>query len=275
MATFTPQYFAGRKGFGLETDLPVFIFGLPRSGTTLVEQVLASHSQVFGAGELFYCEDLFQSLPKAMPCRASPLDCLGDLKQETARDLAQRHVERLQALDGRALRIVDKTPGNYHFLGLISILFPRARLIHCRRDLRDVALSCWMTDFAQVAWACHPQHIAAHFEAYRRLMEHWQEALPLPVLDLDYEEMVDDPERVARRIVAWCGLEWEAGCMKFHETRRPVRTASAVQVRQPIYRNSVGRWKNYQQEPLSDLFSRVQRSNFLQVDGDVNYNGQR
>ena len=102
-------------------------------------------------------------------------------------------------------------PDNYHFLGPDQRPFPAARLIHCRRDLRDVALSCWMTDFATVAWACNPDHIAAHFEDYRRLMDHWQEVLPLPLLDVDYEEMVEDLEGVARRIVAWCGLEWEAG----------------------------------------------------------------
>ncbi len=255
IATSTPQFFARTSGFGLETDLPVFIFGLPRSGTTLAEQILASHSQVFGAGEPSYCEEMFQSLPKAMLRNDTPLDCLRDLDRKTARDLAERHLDRLRGLDERALRIVDKTPGNYHFLGLISVLFPRARLIHCRRDLRDVALSCWMTDFATVAWACNPQHIAAHFAAYRRLLDHWREVSPLPFLDVDYEELVDDPEGVARRIVAWCGLEWEAGCLKFHETRRPVRTASAVQVRQPIYKSSVGRWKNYQQGPLRELFS--------------------
>ena len=138
-------------------------------------------------------------------------------------------------------------PENYHFLGLISILFPRARLVHCRRDLRDVALSCWMTDFGSVAWACDPEHMAAHFDAYGRLMEHWREVLPSPFLDVDYEEMVADPEGVSRRIVKWCGLEWEPQCLSFHETRRTVQTASAVQVRQPIYKTSVGRWKNYRE----------------------------
>ncbi len=260
IATCTPQFFARMSGFGLETELPVFIFGLPRSGTTLAEQILASHSQVFGAGELYYCEEMFQFLPKAMLRNDTPLECLRDLDRKTARDLAQRHVERLQALDKRALRVVDKTPGNYHFLGLIGTLFPQARLIHCRRDLRDVAVSCWMTDFAGVAWACNPDHIASHFDAYRRLMDHWQDVSPLPFLDVDYEEMVEDPEGVARRIVAWCGLEWEVGCLKFYETRRPVRTASAAQVRQPIYKSSVGRWKNYEAS-LGELFSSVWRSN--------------
>ena len=256
LATFTPQFFARASGFGLETEQPVFIVGLPRSGTTLVEQILASHSRVFGAGELRYCDETFQSLPKAMNRNDTPFDCLPDLDRETARRLAQRHLDRLRALDARALRIVDKMPENYQYLGLIRVLFPRSRLIHCRRDLRDVALSCWMTNFASVPWACDAEQIVSHFEEYSRLMDHWRKVLPAPPLDVVYEELVEDPEGVARRIVKWCGLEWEPGCLRFYETRRPVRTASALQVRRPIYKSSVGRWKNYEKS-LGELFSRV------------------
>jgi tetratricopeptide (TPR) repeat protein len=256
IATCTGEFFARVNGFGVQTEVPVFIFGLPRSGTTLVEQILASHSQVFGAGELFYCEEMFQLLPKSMHRNDTPLECLRILDRETASQLAQQHLERLQSLDKRALRIVDKTPGTYHFLGLIAALFPKARLIHCRRDLRDVAVSCWMTDFARVAWACNANHIASHFEAHRHLMDHWRKVSPLPILDIVYEEMVADLKGVARRVVAWCGLDWESGCLKFHETRRPVRTASAVQVRRPLYATSVGRAKHYEQ-PLAALLTAI------------------
>ena len=258
LATFTPRFFARVSGFGLETELPVFIVGLPRSGTTLVEQILASHSLVFGAGELHYCEETFQSLPKAMNRSDAPLDCLLDLDRETARRLAQRQVDRLRALNERAVRIVDKMPENYQFLGLIRVLFPQARIIHCRRDLRDVALSCWMTNLRSVSWACHPDYIVSHFEEYSRLTEHWRRVLPSPPLDIAYEELVEDLEGVARRIIEWCGLEWEPGCLRFYETQRPVRTASAVQVRRPIYKSSVGRWKHYE-KPLGEFFSRVHR----------------
>ena len=244
------------SGFGLDTELPVFIFGLPRSGTTLLEQILASHSQVFAAGELPYCREMFALLPLAMRRSGTPLECLHGLDRETARHLAQRHLDRLRALDRGALRIVDKRPDNYHYLGLISVLFPRARLIHCRRDLRDVALSCWMTDFARAAWSCDQDCVVSHFRDYSRVMAHWRNVLPSPFLDVDYEETVEDMEGVARRIVKWCGLEWEAGCLRFHETQRPVQTASAIQVRRPLYKTSVGRWKNYE-ALLGDLFSRV------------------
>ncbi len=258
LATFTPQYFARVGGFGLETERPVFIVGLPRSGTTLVEQILASHSQVFGAGEIRYCYETFQSLPKTMNRSDTPFRCLRDLDRGASRCLAQQHLDRLRVLDQRALRIVDKMPDNYHYLGLIRTLFPQSQLIHCRRDLRDVALSCWMTNFTSVPWAYDPDHIVVCFEEYSRLMDHWRKVLPSPPLDVDYEELVEDTEGVARRLVKWCGLEWEPACLHFHQTQRPVRTASAVQVRRPIYRTSVRRWKDYETS-LSGLFSQVRR----------------
>ena len=197
LATCTPEFFARASGFGLETEEPVFIVGLPRSGTTLVEQILASHSRVFGGGELPYGKETFQSLPGAMNRSNAPLQCLSDLDRETARRLAQWHADRLRALDARALRIVDKMPDNYQYLGLLRVLFPRARVIHCRRDLRDVALSCWMTNFTSVPWACDPDQIISQFEAYSRLMAHWRKVLPSPPLDVDYEQIVEDTEGVA------------------------------------------------------------------------------
>jgi hypothetical protein len=159
-------------------------------------------------------------------------------------------------LDRAALRIVDKTPDNYLHLGLLASLFPRAKFIHCRRDLRDVAVSCWMTHFAEVRWANDQQHIAARFHEHQRMMEHWRKVLPAPLLEVDYEEAVADLECVARKLVAWCGLAWEPKCLEFHQAKRPVRTASAVQVRRPIFRTSVRRWKHYEQA-LASLLAQV------------------
>jgi tetratricopeptide (TPR) repeat protein len=258
IAAFTPQFFARTSGFGLETELPVFIVGLPRTGTTLVEQVLASHSHVFAGGELRYCDDTFQALPAAMRRNDAPLECLPDIDRQTAFVLAERHAERLRTLGGKALRVVDKMPRNYQHLGLIRVLFPQAQVIHCRRDLRDVALSCWMTHFASLPWACDPRHIVSYFQEYARLTDHWRTVLPSPPLVVDYERMVEDLETTARRIIAWCGLAWEDRCLRFHETPRAVQTASKTQVRRPIYKTSVGRWRNY--EPwLGELFSRLPR----------------
>jgi hypothetical protein len=130
-------------------------------------------------------------------------------------------------------------------------------LIHCRRDLRDVAVSCWMTHFQEVRWANDQQHIASRFHEYQRTMEHWRKVLPVPLLEVDYEETVADLEGVARKLVAWCGLAWEPTCLDFQQAKRPVRTASAVQVRQPVYRTSVERWKHYEQA-LGPLFARLE-----------------
>ena len=162
---------------GLETRRPVFVFGLPRSGTTLIEQVLASHSRIHGAGELRLARQSFEAIPGLLGRSGPPRDvhCL-PRSDAAVRQLAEQHLEpALAAIDGgRCERIVDKMPDNYLYLGLLAVLFPRAVFIHCRRDLRDVAVSCWMTDFRSIRWANDRDHIAARFRQYRRLMDHWQ-----------------------------------------------------------------------------------------------------
>ncbi len=256
VATFTPELFERTRGFGLDSDLPVFVFGLPRSGTTLIEQVLASHSRVFGAGELRFTHDSLEWLGGRVRNATNLRECMERLDRETAAHIAGQQLKRLRSLNDRAARIVDKMPDNFLCLGWISILFPRAKLIHCRRDLRDVALSCWMTRFRGMPWACDQDHMAAYFADYLRIMNHWRAVLPLGMLEVSYEETVANLEGVARRLLAWCGLEWEPACLEFHRTNRPVRTASVAQVRQPLYSDSVGRWKRY--EPyLGDLFARL------------------
>ena len=252
MATFTPEFFERTRGFGLETSQPVFIFGLPRSGTTLTEQILAAHSQVFGAGELFLAQEDFQSL-RAPSMAGSPFAALAELQPETVRRLAQDHLELLWSCNRTAERIVDKMPGNYQYLGLLAVLFPRAAFIHCRRDLRDVALSCWMNPLP-IPWTNRPEHIVAHFREYQRQMEHWCAVLPIPILEISYEETVADLEGTARRLVDFCGLDWEPACLKFNEGNRAVRTISKVQVREPVYARSVVRWRHYERN-LIDLFT--------------------
>jgi tetratricopeptide (TPR) repeat protein len=245
---------------------PVFVFGLPRSGTTLIEQVLASHSRIHGAGELRLVRRSFEAIPALLERSEWPIHCLPHLDAAAVRRLAEQHLQWLHeqvsmASGGRqppvaAERIVDKMPDNYMYLGLMAAMFPNAVLIHCRRDLRDVAVSCWMTNFRSIPWANDPDHLATRFAQYRRVMDHWRTVLPIPIHEVDYEETVRDLEGVARRLIAACGLEWEPRCLEFHRLRRPVRTASITQVRQPIYKQSVARWKNYEQS-LADLFARL------------------
>ena len=186
-------------------------------------------------------------------------DCFPALDRQAVGRLADQHLERLSAIDGgRHPRIVDKMPDNYMYLGLLSVMFPRAVFVHSRRDLRDVAVSCWMTDFRSIRWANDQTHIASRFQQYHRLMSHWKDVLTCPIHEVNYEETVADLESVARRLVAACGLPWEPACLEFHRTDRPVRTASVMQVRQPVYQRSVARWKHY--EPaLGELFAALPR----------------
>ncbi len=257
IAVFTPEFFERTRGGGLETERPVFIVGMPRSGTSLVEQILASHPRVFGAGELNLVRDSFEAIPGLTGHGAAPIDGVPLLTAESVRRLSRRHLDQLEALDRSADRIVDKMPENALYLGLIAAMFPRARLIHCRRNLRDVALSCWMTHFARVRWACDVDDIGSRIREYRRVMEHWRRVLPVPVLDVEYEAVVSDLDDVAHRLCEWCGLEWDPACLEFHKTGRSVRTTSVAQVRRPLYGTSVGRWRNYERS-LAALFGQIE-----------------
>jgi tetratricopeptide (TPR) repeat protein len=256
LAAFTAAYFERVRGFGVASERPVFIFGLPRSGTTLTEQVLASHSQVFGAGEQAISYEGFKILAGEGGDEKSSFEALARLDADQARHLADRHLDKLRELNADKSHVADKMPDNYLHLGFLATLFPKAKFIHCRRNLRDIAVSCWMTNFRQIRWANDPDHIAARFAEYLRMMEHWRRVQPVPFLEVDYEETVADLEGVARRLVAWCGLDWEPACLTFHEGKRPVRTASVTQVRQPIYKRSVERWRNYE-ESLGGLFAKL------------------
>lgn len=255
--SFDRDFFARTAGAGLESTRPVFVVGLPRSGTTLVEQILASHPLVHGAGELSIGRRIFESLPAILNRPAAATAFVPALDGKVARELALHYeAELLRLAGGSPERVVDKTPDNAMYLGLLLALFPRATVIYCRRDVRDVALSCWMADFRSVFWANHPDHIGSKFRGHARLMAHWQDVLPATIHEVDYEATVADLETVARRLIAAIGLDWHPACLEFHRTKRPVRTSSVVQVRKPIYNRSVARWKRYEHE-LPALFNAV------------------
>jgi len=269
-AAFSSEHFERTAGFGVDTLFPVFVVGMPRSGTTLTEQILARHPRVLGAGERNFATRSFHSL--APPDRARDpvapasataaadraLERLAAIDEAAVRERAEHYLQELAQLDERSgatgvARVVDKMPDNYALLGWILTLFPRARVIHCRRDPRDVALSCWITQFARIQWASRTDDLVDRIRDHQATMGHWRTVLAGRFLEVDYEELVSDQERESRRLVDWIGLEWDDACLSFYDSPRPVRTASVLQVRQPIHRRSVGRWRPYR-ELIPELF---------------------
>jgi len=260
IAAFTAQVIARGQGWGDPDPRPVFVVGLPRSGTTLIEQILASHPKVHGVGELPEVRRVFQSLPELVSRPASdPFDAVAALDPITARAAAHRYLHVLNTLaPPTAVRVLDKMLDNVELLGLIALLWPSARVIVSRRDLRDVAVSCWQIGFASLRWANDYEHIARQFADYQRILGHWRRTKPLEWLDVSYEDLVGDVEGQSRRMVDFLGLEWDPACLQYYSTPRVVRSASQAQVRQPIDSHSVGRWKNYERllEPLFQTLKR-------------------
>jgi hypothetical protein len=245
----TPAFLAGAAAWGNPSELPVFIVGMPRSGSTLVEQIAASHSLVAGMGE---SKALGQAIETTTQ-QFAPL-APGSWDPETARTLADRHLAALAAGARRGLiRVTDKTLDNVLHLGLIAALFPRARVIVCRRDLRDVCLSCYFHQFAdQVSYAYDLVACARRAQAIDRLIAHWRAVLPLRMHEVTYEDLVARPTEETWRLIDFLGLEREAACLEPHRTERAVTTSSVWQVRQPIHANAVGRWRLYRRH-LTDL----------------------
>jgi tetratricopeptide (TPR) repeat protein len=248
----TPQFFADRQGWGHKSDLPVFIVGMPRSGTTLVEQIAASHPDVFGAGELKDISHIANSAGE------DGLTALLKWSADSAMRAAVGQLQRLQALTEGVSRVTDKMPDNVVYLGLIALLFPNARVIICRRDPRDNCLSCFFQNFSERnVWSCDLADCGRRYLAIDRLTNHWLRVLPLKMLEIQYEEMVADQEGQSRRLIDFLGLPWDPKCLDFHKTERTVMTASVWQVRQPIYNSSSGRWRHYERHlsPLLDVLA--------------------
>ena len=253
--SFSADFFAGAPTSGEPSEKPVFIVGMPRSGTTLVEQIAASHPAVVGLGEAETIEPIIAQMAKEARTSKSFPDCLAELDAAGAAKLAKVFLDRFEPSAGDAERIIDKTPFNFHFLGMIALLFPKARIIHCRRDPRDTGLSCYIQNFrAALPWTTDLAEIGQYWRAYDRLMTHWRSVLPIAMIDVVYEDLVADQEAQSRRLIDFLGLDWDDACLDFHRTKRVVRTASSAQVRRPLYASSVGRWQAYaaKLQPLID-----------------------
>ena len=242
-ATFTAALMQSRAG-GEASERPIFIVGMPRSGTTLVEQVLASHPAVYGAGEPpeFGRAVVGSYRPGPLPFDVAALSP-ADLER-----LGRRYLDAMNAkVPAAAQRFTDKMPANFRFVGLIRLTLPRAPIIHVRRDPLDTCFSCYSKLFnGSLDYTYDLAELGRYYRAYEALMAHWRAVLPGAMLEVRYEELIDDFETWARRIVAHCGLDWDARCLEFHKTDRPVITASTAQVRRPLYKTSVGRFRPYE-----------------------------
>jgi hypothetical protein len=260
-AVFSTEVVRRHENGGHPSAAPIFIVGMPRSGSTLIEQILASHPQVLGAGELKHFGRAVKWVQQISADHRPFPDLVLSLTQQQVHDLGERYLAALGRLPPSVVRVTDKMPMNFTFVGLIHLALPNAVIIHAYRDPVDTCLSCFSKLFAdEQNYAYDLAELGRYYGHYRKMMSHWSRVLPSGrILDVRYEDVIADLEGQARRIVAHCGLEWDPRCLAFHQTVRPVRTASAVQVRQPLYNSSVARWhpyKDFLQPLLSELQSK-------------------
>lgn len=254
MAIFNRDALARAPRAGNCSQRPIFIVGMPRSGTTLVRQMLGMLPDVEPAGELPDLGRLAIAL-QAMLENTSPANNITQLSREQCDSLAQPYLDRLNGRFPKALRWIDKMPQNFLHLGLIALLFPMAHVIHCQRDPLDTCLSCYFQEFTGYhPYAYDLADLGFYYRQYHRLMAHWRKALDVALFEIDYEDLVRDPETYGRSLVEFCGLKWDRRCLEFYKSERPVATASLRQVREPIYTASVGRWRHYDAflQPLKD-----------------------
>jgi hypothetical protein len=227
-------------------QVPVFIVGMPRSGTSLLEQILCSHPQVVGAGESLALGRLVERLGDITGTDSVFPEAVLHLDATTLATLADEYLAELTTGAPAALRVTDKMPHNFAYIGLIRLMFPDARIIHCVRDPVDTCLSCYFQDFSGFHnYAYDLLHLGGHYLQYRKIMHLWAETLKIPMLEMSYENLVEQPEEQVRTLLDYCGLAWDDACLRFHESGRTIRTASYNQVRTPLYATSYGRWRNY------------------------------
>ncbi|MHC4709747.1 MAG: tetratricopeptide repeat-containing sulfotransferase family protein, partial [Planctomycetota bacterium] len=245
---FSPQRFSAIPRASHDDRYPIFVLGMPRSGSTLVETILDAHPDVAGAGELTAMQELINSITLDIGSTLPYPRCIEDLDQNDVDTIAGRYLERLRATDDQAQRIVDKYLNNYLHIGMLAVLFPQARIIHCRRHPLDCCISCFQTPLSPSThpYSCDLGHLGAVFVAYERLMAHWRDVLKIPMLEVQYETLVSDQDALTRKMLEFCELEFDERCLRFYDGKRLVLTASYDQVNRPIYSSSVGRYRGFE-----------------------------
>ncbi|MBV9549299.1 MAG: sulfotransferase [Alphaproteobacteria bacterium] len=252
---FTPEFFIARAGSGSQSRVPIFVLGMPRSGTTLTEQIISSHPMVRGAGEVQDLEIATRIVRHRHQLKTEMPEVTAEFSADQLRELGDTYVARLQDRAPGSERITDKLLGNYNRIGLIQVALPNAVIIHCRRNPVDNCVSIYTNHFVEsLEHANDLARLGRYYRRYHALMAHWRSVLPGRFLDVQYEDTVRDTEAIARQVIAWCGLEWDPRCLDFQKNARRVATLSITQVRQPVYTSSVERWRNYEKHlgPLLD-----------------------
>jgi tetratricopeptide (TPR) repeat protein len=258
---YTKSFFNGLKIQGSDSIVPIFIVGMPRSGTTLVEQIVSSHPDVFGAGELLLLVNSEENIIKQIDSNVPYPKCMTEITDSIAKDISNQHLSKLEQYSSQSKHVVDKLPHNFLRIGLIKILFPNARIIHCQRDPLDTCVSIFLNRFALPVgneFTFDLTELAKYYLDYQRLMMHWQSIFSEEIYDMRYEELVHNQENISKELIEYIGLEWDENCLDFYKNERAVKTMSFHQVRQKIYTGSVKRWKRYQKflSPLIDIIEK-------------------
>ncbi len=238
---------------------PIFIIGMPRSGTSLVEQIFSAHPEITGGGELIYIQSIIYDLPALVKSSETWPGCILGVNQKIVDSLAERYLDGLGSLADNTVYVTDKMPHNFYALGLIQLLFPNAKIIHCSREPFDTCISVLFQNFKEGhEYSNSLFHLGTHYSQYLRLMEHWRSVLSINMCEIQYEDLVQDPKPVISKMLEYCNLKWDDNCMNFNKIKRYVKTASFDQVRQPLHTRSVNRWKNYDKylNDLKDGFKR-------------------